>query len=207
MLNLTGVASVILGGGSVAVRRAKSLVEAGAQVTVIAPSIDHRLTAMNLEKISRPYQTGDLAGARLIVIATDNPQVNAAAAAEARQVGAWINRADDPAAGDFTVPAHARRGPVTVAVDTGGVSPGAAAAIRDGLLAALDPHWPQLLELVAPYRDMIKAVCPDAKRRRGFLQRLTDSTIIDSLKQNGPGAVIAACERIAAEAGKTIAEN
>lgn len=204
MLKLDGLRCVIIGGGAVAVRRARSLVGAGGKVTVVAPRMDPRLTQMPVDCVRRAYARGDLAGARVVVIATNDAEVNNAAAEEARQVGALVNRADDPEAGNFTVPAQGRRGPVTIAVDTGGISAAAAAAIRDELVEALDADWPRLLTLVEPYRSRIKAGCADARVRRRFLQRLTDSAIMVILKEQGSDAVVAACQRIVDEAERAL---
>src|SRR5829696_8208061 len=117
-LDLTGVRVLVVGGGSVAARKIAGLCAAGAIVTVIAPNVVHGTEAAQIEH--RPYQHGDVTGFQLVVTATDDPEVNAAVAAEARAAHVFVNSADDPDNCTFILPAIGRRGPVTVAVSTGG---------------------------------------------------------------------------------------
>lgn len=192
MLKLAGKRCVIVGGGAVAARRAAALTASGASVRIIAPAVDKAVTPQLGEQVTwtqRTYQPGDVAGAALVVIATDDPAVNAAAADEARQAGALINRADDAEAGDITIPAHSHDGPLTVAVHTGGVSANLAAKLRRELSASIDPDIPRLLALVAPYRDQIRANLHDDAARREALRRLADDEALALLKASGEPAV------------------
>ena len=192
MLRIEGRRCVVLGGGAVAARRVASLRACGAHLTIIAPTIDPALEAQLGDQVRwqrRPYAAGDLRGARLAVIATDDPAANDAAAAEAREFGVLINRADDPDAGDFAVPAHAHHGPLTVAVHTGGISANFAAKLRQQISDAIDPDVPRLLELVAPYRARIQQSTHDADPRRAALRRLADEEALALLKAEGEDAV------------------
>jgi precorrin-2 dehydrogenase/sirohydrochlorin ferrochelatase len=189
MLQVEGRRCVIVGGGSVALRRARSLLACGAGVVVVAPQVDPTLATLAIEHVNRPYAEGDLAGALLTVIATDDPAVNQAAAAEAQARGVLINRTDAPDQGDFVVPAHERHGPVTLAVDTDGISAAAAATIRRELSAKLDPDWPRLLELASAYRQQLQRDCADGEHRRERLRRLTDERAMNILKDQGEPAL------------------
>lgn len=197
MLKLEGVRCVIVGGGQVARRRAEALLACGAQVTVIAVKVDEALAALPVKLERRGYQAGDVAGARLVVTATDEPTINDRVAREAVAHRALINRADNPDAGDLTIPAHAHHGPVTIAVHTAGRSPQAAAAIRRQLSDALDPDWPRLLEAVAGFREQIQAAFPDADERHARLRRLTDDDAMAILKAKGDDALREHCRAIA----------
>ena len=134
-LDLAGVPVLVVGGGQVALRKVRGLVGAGAAVTVIAPDVADGTTEVATVE-HRAYATGDLAGFRLVVTATNDPAVNAQVAADARAAGVFVNSADDPANCTFILPAIARRGPITVAVSTGGVSPALASRLRDKIAAA-----------------------------------------------------------------------
>jgi precorrin-2 dehydrogenase / sirohydrochlorin ferrochelatase len=196
MLRVVGRRCVIVGGGAVALRRARALLEAGAEVRVVAPRVDAELQTLPVGVEQRPYRRGDLAGALLAVAATDDPAVNAAVAAEAREAGVLVNRADEPEAGDLTIPAHARHGPITLAVHTGGISAAAAATIRRQLSEALDPDWPRLLRIAAPYRELIQRRVPDDAARHERLTRLTGPEAMRTLKERGSAAFETFCDEL-----------
>lgn len=197
MLKVVGRLCVVVGGGAVAARRIAVLEECGARVRVIAPDAA-KLKADGIEIVPRNFQSGDLRGAVLVVVATDDPSVNEAVAADAASDGVLVNRADDSAAGDITIPAHSHHGPITLAVGTGGISAAAAAAIRRGLDAALDPAWPRLLELIAPYRASIQERFGDAGERQSRLVRLADGEMLNLLKSGGEAAVRARADSLLA---------
>ena len=107
-LNMENRHCVVVGGGSVALRKAKSLLESGAAVTLIAPVILPEITALQrifpaLSLCRRNYKTGDLSRTFLVIAATDNREVNAAVVREARERQCLLNVADDPGAGNFSV--------------------------------------------------------------------------------------------------------
>ena len=131
MLSLDGVPVLLVGGGTIASRKAEGLVAAGALLTVVAPEIRAELAAVAHRLERRPYQAADIVGHRLVMTATDNPTVNAQVGRDATELGVWVNSADDPANCSFILPAVARRGPVTVAVGTDGSSPALARTLRD----------------------------------------------------------------------------
>jgi precorrin-2 dehydrogenase len=190
MLDIKGRRCVIVGGGPVALRRAQSLLESGGEVTVIAPDFEPGFSSLPIEQTKRPYRHGDLAGACLVVIASSDRQANESAAQEAREAGVLVNRADDPGAGDFTVPAHAHHGLVTLAVHTGGVSATAAAAIRGELSKALNPDWPRLIGLASTWRPILKDTFPDRDQRRARLKKLCDPQAMAILIEQGEEALL-----------------
>jgi siroheme synthase-like protein len=195
MLRLEGRRAVIVGGGAVARRRAASLVEAGASVTVIAPRVDPAIEKLPLHVERRVYRAGDLDGVMLVVVATDDPAVNAAVAGEAAAKRVLVNRTDRPESGDVQVPAHRRVGPITVAVHSGGASARAAARIRDELFAGLDGDWAVLLETIEPYRRRARVEIADASRRQAALLKLADEQAMAALKSGGVEALRQHCER------------
>lgn len=119
-----------MGGGNVAVRKARGLAAAGAAITVVAPAIDPELVDLATAIKRLPYDNGDIGGHRLVLTATDDPVVNARVAADARAAGVWVNSADDPVNCSFILPAIARHGDVSVAVSTNGSSPALASYLR-----------------------------------------------------------------------------
>jgi siroheme synthase-like protein len=145
-LNLSGGRCVVVGGGAVAARKVGKLLQAGAEVVVVAPEIRPELADMDAEIQNRPYEYGDLEGAQLAFAATDSREVNAAVAREAKEHGIFVNVADRPAEGDFAVPSTLQRGALQVAVSTGGASPALARRIRSELEDGFGPEWAGLVE-------------------------------------------------------------
>jgi precorrin-2 dehydrogenase / sirohydrochlorin ferrochelatase len=137
---------VVVGGGGVAARKARKLLQAGADVVVISPEVRPELASMDVEIYRRPYRYGDLEGSNLAFTATDSREVNAAVAKEARERGVPINVADHPSEGDFAVPSTLRRGQLQVAVSTGGASPTLARRIRRDLEEVFGPDWAGIVE-------------------------------------------------------------
>ncbi len=160
-VDMAGRACLVVGGGVVAERKASGLLESGARVTVVSPTITARLEAWahegQIRVIRRGYEPGDLADQPLVFVATDDGVVNAAVAADARAAGVLINAADDPAHCDFILPAVLRRGALTVAVSTGGASPALSRAVRDELETHFDREdYASLLEVAADARARLR---------------------------------------------------
>jgi uroporphyrin-III C-methyltransferase / precorrin-2 dehydrogenase / sirohydrochlorin ferrochelatase len=136
MLSMAGRRAVVVGGGQVALRRTASLLESGAHVVVIAPSIIAEIADLPVTILARPYRDGDLSAAWLAHAATDDASVNALVAAEAERLHIWCVRADDGAASAAWTPAVTRHGEVTVAVTAGG-DPGRSQRLRAAIALAL----------------------------------------------------------------------
>jgi siroheme synthase-like protein len=138
-LVIAGRACLVVGGGRVAARKVEGLLACGAPVTVIAPEIDASIAARTeVRLIRRTYRRGDVRGFRLVIAATGDPEVSAAVFDDGEAEGVWVNAADDPPCCSFTLPAVLRRGPVTVAVATGGHSPALATWLRDRVGETVD---------------------------------------------------------------------
>jgi siroheme synthase-like protein len=135
-LDVAGRRCVVFGAGPVARARAAALLDAGAQVTVVA----------------RPHEDGDLAGAFLAVAATGDPAEHARIFAEAEREGVLLNAVDDPVHCHFAVPAVLRRGDLVVAVSTGGRAPGYAGRVRDEVARTVGAEHGTLLDLIADVR-------------------------------------------------------
>ncbi len=155
-LDLKHKPCVVVGGGSVAVRKVEDLLEAEADVTVVAsrPSapLEDLATGGRIDLITRPYREGDLYGAVLVISATDDRTVNRAVAEEAHREGALVNVVDAPDLCDFYVPAVLRRGSLVIAISTSGRSPALARSVREDLEMLLGPEYETALEVVHTLR-------------------------------------------------------
>jgi siroheme synthase-like protein len=135
-LDVSDRSCLVVGGGPVAARKARGLLEHGAAVTVVAPSVGPEMRSLgpSLRAIeTRPYRSGDAVGFRLVITATGDRQVDAAVYADAEAAGVWVNSADDPEHSSFILPSVHRDGAVTIAVSTGGASPALAVWLRSRL--------------------------------------------------------------------------
>ena len=152
---------VVLGGGAVAERKVDGLLAAGAVVTVVSPTLSEGLAALagagRIAHVGRRYRRGDLGGKALAFVATGDRRVAAAVAREGRRRGVWVNAADDPAHCDFFLPSVLRRGPLVVAVATGGASPALARAVRERIERLLPSEYAMLAETVAEVRRELRA--------------------------------------------------
>jgi uroporphyrin-III C-methyltransferase/precorrin-2 dehydrogenase/sirohydrochlorin ferrochelatase len=138
-LRLEGRRVVVVGGGGVASRRVPALLDAGAEILLVSPTVTASLedlaAAGRIRWAARGYQDGDCAGAWLVCACTDRPDVNAAVAAAAEAERTWCVRSDDAAASAAWTPASGRAGDVRVGVLSG--DPRHSAAIRDAVVAGL----------------------------------------------------------------------
>ena len=157
-LVVDGRRCLVVGGGRIAARKVAGLRGCGAQVHVIAPEItDEIRKTPGITFDERPYEKGDADGFRLVVTATGDPTTDGDVSADADAHGIWVNSADDPANCTFTLPAVLRRGPLTVAVSTGGHSPALATWLRDQIAARVGPEYETLVELLSEARAEIQA--------------------------------------------------
>ncbi|MEW6422289.1 MAG: bifunctional precorrin-2 dehydrogenase/sirohydrochlorin ferrochelatase [Deinococcota bacterium] len=136
-LDLRGEPALVVGGGPVALRRARTLLEAGLQVTVVASDLHPELAALPIQAERRPYRPEDLRGKRVVVAATDQAALNDAVTVAARAAGALVNHAGDAARGTLRFPAVVRRGGVQVAVSSGRELPLLAQALSERIAALL----------------------------------------------------------------------
>ena len=134
MIDLRGKPCLVVGGGKVAGRKVKTLIDAGAHVKVVSPAITPMIKywalSRKVEWFARPYQQEDGAGQFLVVAATDDPGVNRTVYCHAKMRDQWINVVDQPGLCNFTIPAVLTRGKLQIAISTQGASPSVAKKIR-----------------------------------------------------------------------------
>jgi precorrin-2 dehydrogenase/sirohydrochlorin ferrochelatase len=157
-LDVAGRSCLVVGGGPVATRKARGLLDCGAVVTVIAPDVCTamaELAPLTIER--RRYASGDAAGHRLVVTATGLPAIDGAVYADAEAAGVWVNSADDLEHCSFILPSVYRDGAVTLAVSTGGSSPALASWLRSRLSAQCGPELGELAELLGRARQSLQS--------------------------------------------------
>lgn len=175
-VDLRGRRVVVVGGGSVARRKVVALQAAGARIRLVAPVVQPELQAEadagRLDVVTGVFQADQLDDAWLVVAATDDTAVNEAVAAAAAERRVWANVVDDAERSTVQVPARVERGPLQVAISSGGGAPMLARHLRERLEAEIDESWADLARLLTRYRRLIRARFPDVGTRRDFFERV-----------------------------------
>src|ERR1700731_135477 len=151
-LDVTGRECVVVGGGEVAARKVESLLEAGAQVTVVSPRLSQSMEAIvdngSVTHLARNYERGDIHGCVLVYAATDNPKLHRELSAEARALGIPVNVVAVAELCSFIAPAVVKRGALQIAISTGGASPAFAARLRRNLEDQFGDEYARTLEVL-----------------------------------------------------------
>jgi len=161
--------AVVVGGGEVAARKTRALLDGGVAVTVVAPTAVDDLTALaaagRIRWESRELRDTDIASATIVIAATDRVEVNHHVARLVSARGALVNVVDDPPAGNFVTPSVHRSGDLTIAVSTGR-TPAAAAAIRANIARDFDARYAAAIGSLRSLRDRLFAAGAHDQWRR-----------------------------------------
>lgn len=180
---LQGGRVLVVGGGEIALRKARLLADAGSALRVVAPDVDGQLAALAREGggevLVRGYQAADLVGCRLVIAATDDPGLNAQVSADAQAVSLPVNVVDAPALCTVIFPAIVDRSPLVIAVSSGGDAPVLARLIRAKLEAWIPAAYGELAGLAARFRHKVKSLYPDVNQRRGFWETVFQGPIAE----------------------------
>lgn len=180
-LKLTGRRCLVVGAGSIAEGKIQSLLDAEAEVTVVATrastKVQQQAEAGELTLHLRPFEDSDLEGMYLAVAGTDVPEVNRAVFAGSQSRGILVNAVDDPPYCDFFFPSIVRRGDLQIAISTAGESPAYAMQLRKALNEAL-PHdiGPWLEELGRLRREVLQLE-PLGEPRKQLLHQLAQREV------------------------------
>ena len=180
---LQGGRVLVVGGGEIALRKARLLADAGAALRVVAPEVDGQLAALAREGggevLVRGYQASDLDGCRLVIAATDDPGLNAQVSADAQSLNLPVNVVYAPALCTVIFPAIVDRSPLVVAVSSGGDAPVLARLIRAKLEAWIPSAYGELAGLAARFRHQVKRLYPDVNQRRGFWENVFQGPVAE----------------------------
>ena len=175
--DLRGRRVLVVGGGTVARRKAGALLEAGARVVIGAPRLEPVLARWaargRVEHRTGLFEAAWLDDAWLAIAATDDAGVNRAVADAGAARRVWVNVVDDAALSGFHVPARVRRGPLQIAISSGGGAPMLARLLREQLEMQFDDAYAALADLLTRHRQRIRIRWPDpGERRRGYARLL-----------------------------------
>jgi len=192
-LDVRGRDCLVVGGGAVAERKTKTLLDCDAVVTVVSPEVTEglreRAVAARLLWERRTYRAEDLRGRGLVFAVTNRPEINRRVAEDARIAGVWVNVGDQPHLGDFTLPAVVDRGRLVMTVSTSGNSPALSRLIRKELERRYGEEYDAALRLLAAVRKKLLAASPDSAEHRRQFRRVLEEGLIDHLKHGRCDAV------------------
>ncbi|WP_139490230.1 precorrin-2 dehydrogenase/sirohydrochlorin ferrochelatase family protein [Brevibacillus dissolubilis] len=187
MLELTGRACLVVGGGEVATRKIESLLHAGAYVTVITPEAQPAVIQWAQEGviklIQEPYTNQDVSDYTLVVAATNIPEVNLTVYEAVKAVGGWINIVDRPDLCNFIVPSTIQRGKLVISVSTSGASPSLARKLRKQLEEQFDEAYESYVDFLAEIRRQVLTDVVQPEVRRRIFRKLLDDTYVHATEE------------------------
>jgi uroporphyrin-III C-methyltransferase/precorrin-2 dehydrogenase/sirohydrochlorin ferrochelatase len=177
----------------VALRKVLGLLEDGAHVTVVAPEVvadlEEQAHAERLTLERREYRPGEAAGYALVLAATDRREVNRRVFTDAEAAGIWVNVADDPELCSFYLPARVRRGPLELAIGTGGRAPFATRRLRQILERRLGPEWGPWADTAGRFREEVRQRgLVVSSREKAFESFFGETVDAESLRARVPSA-------------------
>ncbi len=174
---------LLVGGGAVALRKARLLEKAGARVNVVAPDILDELRQLvnhsGGEYQQGSYQSSLLNGVFLVIAATDDRGLNKQVSEDCQHRNIPVNVVDDPELCSVILPAIVDRSPLMIAISSGGASPVLARLIRSRLESSIPSAFGRLASLVGSFRDKVKAQFDDIEDRRDFWEQTLQGPIAE----------------------------
>ncbi len=188
-LNLEGRRVVVIGGGTVAVRKAQVLLDSGARIVVVADNIDKMITAFgtqkNIELIKSKYEKSYLVNAVLAIASTNDNELNKQIYKDCQELEILCNVVDVPELCDFFVPAVIKRGDLQIAISTNGNCPAYAGHIRKKLEELFTEQHGKFLEVLEKMRLKIIEEVTEPDKRKIILGKLCDDQSFDFFLNNG----------------------
>ena len=176
---------LLVGGGTIALRKARLISKAGAKLIVVSPDILPELKSLveasGGQWLARLYQSGDVAQSKLVIAATDNDALNAEVSAEAQQLKIPVNVVDNPALCTVITPAIVDRSPLIMAITSGGEAPVLARMVRARLEALFPASYGALGQLASRFRSAVKARFDDGEKRRRFWEKTLQGPVAEQV--------------------------
>lgn len=185
-LDINGQNCLVVGGGGVGTRKAISLVESGAKVTVVSPVVTERLQSLarqaviNLKK--RAYRSSDVDGMFLVIGATDREHLNRQINRDAEHLNMLCNIADRPEVCNFILPSIVQRGDLVMAISTSGQSPAFAKKLRKDLEVQFGDEYTMFLRLMGGIRSVLLREKHAPEEHKPIFNQIIQSGIIDLIK-------------------------
>ncbi|MDQ1330643.1 MAG: Precorrin-2 dehydrogenase [Thermodesulfobacteriota bacterium] len=179
---------LVVGGGDVGTRKAVTLLDCGAFVTVVSINAGQQLLTLAesglIELKRRPYTGGDLDGMFLVICATDNEELNLQVSIDAGKLNMLCNIADRPEACNFILPALVKRGDLVIAVSTSGKSPAFAKKIRKDLEKQFGNEYADFLKLMGAIRKKLLSKSHEPEAHKPLFEKLINKEIPQLIKND-----------------------
>jgi precorrin-2 dehydrogenase/sirohydrochlorin ferrochelatase len=177
---------LVVGGGSVGTRKVKTLLECGANVTVVSTAATEKLHQLSnngeIKLEARPFQTNDLNDRFMVIGATDNQELNFNIHAEAEHRGILCNIADCPKACNFILPSIVNRGDLIIAISTSGKSPALAKSLRKHLEKEFGEEYAEFLNLMGAIRQKLLSQDHEPEAHKHLFEQLIEKALVQMLK-------------------------
>lgn len=187
MLALEGRRALVVGGGKVAERKVETLLEYGAEVTLVSrdvtPLLQNLAETGRIRYIGEAYDASCLAGAFLAVAATDDAALNHTVSEDAQARGILINAVDQPADCTFILPSIVKRGDLVLAISTSGRSPATAKRIRRRLETLFGPEYACFLRMMGCVREAVMALGLPQEENSRIFHELAGSRALEAIGQ------------------------
>lgn len=183
--NLQGRKVLLVGGGAIALRKARLLTSSGAVVEVIAPTINHDLADLiqhyNGSCLTQNYHSSTINDHVLVVAATDDTAINQQVSKDAQKLNIPVNVVDNPTLSTVIFPAIVDRSPIIVAVSSSGSSPVLTRLLRAKLETLLPSGYAKLAKLAEKFREKVKQHFTHSEQRRIFWENVLQSPIAEQV--------------------------
>jgi precorrin-2 dehydrogenase/sirohydrochlorin ferrochelatase len=182
-IDLENKTVVVVGGGVVALRKVEALRKTGAKVKVISPEVMPEIASdPGVEVVPRGYTPGDLFGASLVIAATDHEETNVAVSRDASLSNIFCNVVDKPELCSFIVPSVVEKGPIKIAISTGGVSPTLSKRLRVQIANFLGDEYATLAVIMGKIRSLVVSGEGGFESHKRIFEVLIDSELIDAIR-------------------------
>ena len=182
-LAIEGKKCLVVGAGSIAARKAELLHKAGGKLCVVAPDISVAVRDLafvqEIELLQRVFVESDLENAFCVIAATDDKDQNRDISRLAQARGIAVNVVDNPEMCSFIMSSIIERGPIQIAISTGGASPVLARMLRSRLESTIPGAYGELATLAEEFRLTVKQTLPDVDARRRFWESILDGQVAD----------------------------
>jgi len=186
-LDIQNRSCLVVGGGSVGTRKVATLLDCGANVTVISPVVSHRLrefsTSGSIKLRERPYQSGDLDGMFLVIGATDDEELNRQISKEADRLNTLCNIADRPEVCNFILPSIVQRDDLVITISTSGRSPAMAKKLRKTLESQFGKEYGVFLKLMGAIRKKLLSTSHKPEAHKYLFEQLIEADLIAMIEK------------------------